>query len=209
VTSFLLDDSGISPAEKDRAAQTAADYYRQAWDYTRSRQGKLILMSGLSGAGKSTLGKKIATSVGGIQLRSDAVRKHLAGIALSAKGDDLLYTPEMSAKTYQRVLELGAKLVARGFTVILDAKYDRVSLRTAVVNLAQEQIVPLSIIHCTAPDAVLRDRLQHRTGDIADATVDLLASQQANWEDFSTEEDVYLTTVDTTQDLSALIAQFG
>ena len=200
VTSFLLDDAGISAVDKDAAAKTARDYYRQAWAYTCTSSGKLIMLSGFSGAGKSTLGKQIATQVNAIHLRSDAVRKHLGGIPLLAKGDASLYTPEMNTRTYDRVLMLAQKLTAAGFTVILDAKYDRVSLRTAVINLAQTQNIPFQILHCTAPDAVLRDRLQQRTGDIADATVDLLASQQAAWEDFTPAERSYVATIDTTQD---------
>jgi uncharacterized protein len=207
VTSFLLDDAGISSADKAAAAKTAGDYYRQAWAYTQSHQGKIILMSGLSGAGKSTLGKQIAARVGGVHLRSDAVRKHLGGIPLLSKGDESLYTPEMTAKTYQRVLELGAKLAAQGFTVILDAKYDRVALRTAVVDLAQSQSIPIQIVHCTAPEAVLRDRLQQRTGDIADATADLLTSQQAAWEDFTPLERDYVMSIDTTQDLAQFLQE--
>jgi uncharacterized protein len=207
VTSFLLDDPGISIQERAAAAQTAGDYYRQAWEYTHARQGRLIVLSGLSGAGKSTLGKQIAQQLGGVHLRSDAVRKHLAGMPLTSKGDDSLYTPEMTANTYQGVLALGSKLAAQGFTVILDAKYDRRSLRAAVVDLAQAEGIPLQTIHCTAPEHVLRDRLAHRTGDIADATVDLLASQQAAWEDFTPAERDYVTTVDTTQDLSTFIRQ--
>jgi uncharacterized protein len=200
VTSFLLDDLGISSEDRAAAAETAGNYYRQAWEYTRTKQGRSIMLSGLSGSGKSTLGKQIAESVNGIQLRSDAVRKHLGGIPLLTKGDDSLYTPEMTAKTYQQVLSLGAKLAIQGFTVILDAKYDRQSLRAAVIDLAQSEGIQLDIIHCTAPESVLRDRLAQRTGDIADATVDLLASQQANWEDFTTVERSYVTVIDTTVD---------
>jgi uncharacterized protein len=209
VSSFLLDDAGISDRDKEVAAQTAGAYYHQAWAYTQPHQGKLILMAGLSGSGKSTLGKYLAQKIGGIQLRSDAVRKHLGGIALSEKGDASLYTPEMTARTYDRVLELGSKLAAQGFTVILDAKYDRVSLRAAVIDLAQSRSIPLQIVHCTAPEQVLRARLEQRTGDIADATVDLLASQQADWEDFTPAERGYLITVDTTQDVSGLVASLS
>ena len=165
------------------------------------------MLSGLSGAGKSTLGKRIALEVGGVHLRSDAVRKHLGRIPLSSKGDDSLYTSEMTAKTYQRVLELASKLTAQGWTVILDAKYDRVSLRAAVVDLAVDRGISLQMIHCTAPAEVLRDRLAQRTGDIADATVDLLASQQAAWEDFTLEERQYVMRVDTTQDLTRFLGQ--
>ena len=210
VTSFLLDDAGISSGDRATAAETAGNYYHQAWGYTRTKQGRLIMISGLSGSGKSTLGKQIAESLGGVQIRSDAVRKHLGGIPLLTKGDDSLYTPEMTARTYQAVLILGAKLAAQGFTVILDAKYDRQSLRTAVIDLAQSEGIQLDIIHCTAPESVLLDRLAQRIGDIADATVDLLASQQAAWEDFSPIEAAYVTRIDTTEDsLASLLVKLA
>jgi uncharacterized protein len=201
VTSFLLDDPGIASADRAVAAQTAGDYYRQAWAYTRPKQGRIIVLSGLSGSGKSTVGKQIAGSIGGIQLRSDAVRKHLAGIPLLSKGDSSIYTPEMTAQTYQQVLSLAEKLIIQGFTVILDAKYDRQSLRGDVIDLAHRLGIQLDIIHCTAPEQVLIDRLTQRSGDIADATVDLLASQQAAWEDFNPIEQQYVTKIDTTRDL--------
>jgi uncharacterized protein len=157
------------------------------------------LLSGLSGSGKSTLGKQIARAIGAIQIRSDAVRKHLGKVPLLSKGDDSLYTSEMTARTYQRVLELGAKLAQSGFSVILDAKYDRRDLRGAAIDLTAKLDIPLRFIHCTAPDRVLCDRLAQRQGDIADATVDLLASQQADWEDFTARELPYVTTIDTTE----------
>lgn len=204
VTSFLLDDVNISSADRAAAAKIAGNYYHQAWAYTQSKQGRLIMISGLSGSGKSTLGKQIAASLGGVQIRSDAVRKHLGGIPLLTKGNDSLYSPEMTTRTYQEVLSLGAKLAAQGWTVILDAKYDRQSLRTAVIDLAQSEAIQLDIIHCIAPESVLFDRLAQRTGDIADATADLLASQQSAWEDFSPTEAQYVTTVKTTEDWTAL-----
>jgi uncharacterized protein len=207
VTSFLLDDPQVASVDRTAAAQTAGEYYHQAWEYTRDRQGKMIVLAGLSGSGKSTLGKRIAGELGGVHLRSDAVRKHLGGIPLSSKGDANLYTPAMTDRTYGRLLELGGKLAAQGWTVILDAKYDRRLLRAAVVDLAGDRGLPLQIIHCTAPVDVLRDRLIQRTGDIADATVDLLASQQAAWENFTPAERGYVTTVDTTQDLGVVIRQ--
>ena len=49
--------------------------------------------------------------------------------------------------------------------------------------------------------------MRQRTGDITDATVDLLASQQAAWEDFTPAERAHLTIVDTTQDIAELLAR--
>lgn len=203
VISFLLDDPGVPAEEKAKAEKTAADYYKLAWEYTQPGQGQLFLMSGVSGSGKSTTARILAEKIGAIQLRSDAVRKHLAGIGLNERGGDEIYTPEMSQKTYARLLELGIMLAKRGFPVILDAKYDRVSLRESAIAAAKENGFPLQILHCTAPEAVLRQWLNQRSGDISDATADLLSSQLAAAEPFTEAEKEYVKTIDSTQDVAA------
>jgi len=207
VNSLLLDDPSVSSAAKEEAAATAADYYQLAWQYTKPRRGQLILMSGLSGSGKSTIARQLARKLGAIHIRSDAVRKHLAGIALTQRGEANLYTAEMSQKTYDRLLELGIMLATQGFPVILDAKYDRQQLRLDAIAQAQSHQLPLQIVHCTAPLEVLRSRLSSRTGDIADATADLLGVQQAATEPFTEAEELYLKTLDTTQPLEAQLQQ--
>lgn len=200
VNSFLLDDPGVPEDVKTASRKIAADYYRLAWEYTQQRQGQLILMSGVSGSGKTTVARHLARQLGAIHLRSDAVRKHLAGISLTQKGEAELYTPEMSQKTYNRLLELGIKLASQGFSVILDAKYDLETSRKDAIALAKSHQLPVKIIYCTAPEDVLRDRLLSRTGDVSDATADLLTQQQATAQAFTEAEQPLVTTLDTTQD---------
>ena len=207
VTSFLLDDPGVPEVDKQKASETAATYYRMAWEYSQTRQGQLMLMCGLSGSGKSTVARQLAKQSGAIHIRSDAVRKHLGGIPLHQRGGADLYTPEMHQKTYDRLLDLGVKLANQGYTVILDAKYDRQTFREAVIATTQQQNLPLQIIHCDAPVEVLHDRLQHRTGDIADATVDLLPQQHLD--PFTATEQTYVSTIDTTQPLEHQIQKLA
>jgi uncharacterized protein len=207
VTSFLLDDPGVPAAVKEEAAKTAAKYYKLAWEYTKPKQGQLILMSGLSGSGKSTTAKYLARQLGAIHIRSDAVRKHLGGISLSERGGDDLYTVEMTHKTYARLLELGTILANQGFSVILDAKYDQQQVRQEVIDQAEKHQLPLKIIYCTAPTEVIQERLVNRTGDIADATVDLLASQMQQAEPFTDAEKSYVQLWDTTQTQEAQLNQ--
>ncbi|MEG4218761.1 AAA family ATPase [Microcoleus sp. Pol14C6] len=201
VTSLMLDDTAISTAQKAEISQTAAHYYKLAWQYTQPRQGKLTLMSGLSGSGKSTAARYLARRTGAIHIRSDAVRKHLGGISLNERGGEDLYSHEMTAQTYGRLLELGIILADRGWDVILDAKFDRQKSRTDAINRAQSHELPLQIIYCTAPIEVLRERLQQRRGDIADATAELLSSQQAAFEPFTELEQISVKIVDTAQEV--------
>jgi aminoglycoside phosphotransferase family enzyme/gluconate kinase len=204
VTSFMLDDTSVSDEDKQQAFQTASSYYQLAWEYSKPRQGQLIVMSGLSGSGKTTAARLLARRINAIHIRSDAVRKHLGEIPLHQRGSDGLYTPEMTQKTYNRLLSLGTMLASQGYSVILDAKYDRASLRDDVITRAGIHELPLKILHCTAPMEVLKERLQNRSGDIADATTDILAGQHL--EPFQDAEHKYVKTLDTTQDISSQLA---
>jgi uncharacterized protein len=201
VTSFMLNDPGVPDEEKKKGSEKAALYYRLAWEYATPKPGKIFLTCGLSGSGKSTTARELARQMGGIYIRSDAVRKHLGGVPLDQRGGDDLYSPEMTQKTYDRLTELGLMLSKQGYTVILDAKYDRQAFRESVIEQANAAQIPVQIIHCEAPLEVLSDRLRQRTGDIADATADLLKTQ--SMEPFTDLEKQYAKAIDTTREISA------
>ncbi len=206
VSSLMLDDPNISEEEKQESREQAKQYYHLAWNYTQPKTGHLWMMSGLSGSGKTTVAREMAKQDQGILMRSDAVRKHLAGIDIEATGNQDIYSSEMTEKTYSQLLEIGVLLALQGWSVILDAKYDRQALRKAVIETANNKHLPLQILYCNAPMSVLRDRVAKREGDISDATLDLLAKQQANAEEFTALEKDYLFTLDTSQDWKKIIS---
>ena len=214
VNALALDDSNMAEADKETALQRSQDYYRLAWRYTRRSSGQLILMSGLSGSGKSTVARQLAQQVGAVHIRSDAVRKRLAGISIHVRGDrdgapsSGIYSPEMTQLTYDRLLELGLFLAQQGWPVILDAKYDRQALRQPVLAAANAIQLDVRIVHCTAPVEILRHRLEHRTGDIADATADLLDSQIRSAEPLTEAENAVATVLNTAEPLTAQIEAF-
>lgn len=133
----------------------------------------------------------------------------------------------MTDKTYRRLVQLGVELAQEGYTVILDAKFDRQALRGMAIDQAQRQGIPLRILHCYAPEPVLRERLQRRSpapqpllapagssdgdqqpsADIADATAEMLSQQQAHWQDFSESERPFLKVLDTSQDWPSQLQQ--
>jgi len=204
VTSFLLDDPSVDAATKQRASEQAAQYYRLAWEAVQTQPGQIYVMAGLSGSGKTTAARHIAQAKQAIHLRSDAVRKHLAGVPLDRPGDAALYTPEMSDRTYQRLLDLGLILAAAGFSVVLDAKYDRQPRRQAAIKAAAARKLPLRLVHCQAPAPVLEARVAARTGDIADATVAVL--QQQSMDPFTPQEAELTLNLDTTQPMAPQLA---
>ena len=193
VTSFVLDDPNIPQPKKDEASATAAQYYRLAWECLQPRNGHLFMMCGLSGSGKSTVARAIAQQQDAIHIRSDAVRKHLAGIGLYENGSSGefgggIYSPEMTKKTYARLLELGVLLAKAGYAVILDAKYDKQAHRQAAIDAAKAANLPLRIVACEAPLETVRQWLGDRTGDIADATTDILDRQVQAFEPITAAE---------------------
>ena len=162
-------------------------------------------MSGLSGSGKSTTAEQLARLSGAIRLRSDAVRKHLAGIDIHEKGGDDIYTAEMTDKTYSRLIELGVQLAKRGDRIILDAKFDRQAKRQEALSAAKTKGISLTFLHCTAPAEVLRSRVEQRSGDITDATAAILATQ--SMESFNASDPVMF--IDTTQPAEGIQQQLA
>ena len=70
--------------------RVAAAYFRLAWQYTQSRQGRLILVNGVSGSGKSTVGSALAQKAGAISrsYRADLVVLNGGDAALAQQGVD-------------------------------------------------------------------------------------------------------------------------
>ncbi|MEM8714349.1 MAG: AAA family ATPase [Cyanobacteria bacterium P01_G01_bin.4] len=213
VTSFLLGDPAISAEKKAEVTATAAKYYKLALQCLQPRAGSLYVMCGLSGSGKSTVARSLAQHLDAIHIRSDAVRKHLAGIDLYESGSagefgSGIYTPEMTQQTYDRLQELGILLASLGYPVILDAKYDKQAVRQAIADAAKDKQLPLTFISCEAPLETVRQWLRDRTGDIADATADLLDAQVQAFELLTDAEQAMTSVVRTDGDLAAQIASF-
>ncbi len=212
VNSFLLDGAG-SEADKTRAREEAGRYFELAERYLSPRAPGLLIASGLSASGKSTLAARIAEQLGGIRVRSDAVRKHLAGMELEARDrsgyNEGIYTPAMSAKTYERMLEHARAIVAAGRWAILDATYSRREHRRPAAELARSLALPFGILYCAAPLVELKRRIVTRAAagtDVSDAGVAVLEEQAKRFEPPAPDEGpVFIWT--GTEDAAGWIAQ--
>ena len=87
----------------------------------------LVLLSGLPGTGKSSLARALVEPAGFIVIRSDEVRKELAGrtdhgSAPVAFGEDL-YTPVWNERTYAECLRRAEELIFDARRVLIDASF--------------------------------------------------------------------------------------
>jgi hypothetical protein len=181
------------------------------WIERRAMRGPplVVVMTGLSGSGKTWLARRIAAAIGGLVLRSDIERKRLAGLTPLQSSDSTpdagLYTRDFNARTYARLGECAAHCLTGGEHVVIDAASLRQQERAQFMQLARARGARLRIVHCQAPMAVLRQRLEDRAAagtDASEATAALLDRQSGYWEPFTDAERDAAITVETADEAS-------
>lgn len=175
----------------------------------------LVVMTGVSGSGKSRVAAGLAERLGALRLRSDVERKRLFGLeptARAAPGSALaeaLYASDATARTYARLYALAERLLRAGHTVVLDAAFLRQSERAAARALAQVCGAAFAVVACSAPEAVLRERLAAREregADPSDATAAVLDLQLRVAEPIPADWAAWTVEVDNSGDRAALDA---
>jgi len=149
---------------------------------------RLVLMSGLSGSGKTWLARRLAPVLGAVHVRSDIERKRLAGLAPLARSASALaqgiYGRKMTAAVHERLIECANDALAGGYTTIVDATFGVAAERARFRALAAQLGLPLHIVHCHAPEAVLERRILERTrraADPSEADLEVLRWQEAHF----------------------------
>jgi predicted kinase len=112
-----------------------------------------------------------------VVLRTDEVRKRMAGLAAAQPGSPALYSPDLYARAYDLMFDNARALLRAGRGVVLDATFIDEGLRGRAAQLAADCGVPFHGIWLDAPETALRDRIAARTGDASDATVAILEDQ--------------------------------
>jgi aminoglycoside phosphotransferase family enzyme/predicted kinase len=155
----------------------------------------LLITHGVTGSGKSTRAQAVVDSMGAIRIRSDVERKRLQDLHPLARTDSTpgegLYTSERDRQTYDRLADLARTVVAAGYTAIVDAAFLQRWQRDLLKDVAADLDVPFAIVDCSAPEAVLRDRVlrrHERRRDASEATIDVLDHQLAHEDPLSSEE---------------------
>lgn len=188
----------------DRAAalEGARRHLALAWSYARlGTPPPLVLLAGPSGVGKSAVARALAPVLGADVVSSDVERKRLAGLAPLANSgsaqDAGLYSAERTAATDASLAESAAGLLRADYDVIVDATHLLARRRAALEALAASFGGHVTWLECTAPEAVLRERIASRRDDPSEATIEVLERQLAVREPLTPAQRAHAVTVRT------------
>jgi len=152
----------------------------------------LVVLCGLIGTGKSTLAAALSEATGFQVLRSDELRKGIAGLH---RGDhnyepfgEGIYSSEFFDATYKLLMEEASILLAKGDGVILDASFKKEKYRGNARDVADMSKVPFLLIECRCSDEVIKKRLikREREGtDISDGSWPVFLKQKSDFENIT------------------------
>ncbi len=160
---------------------SARAYLARAFSYLDPPPPRLVAVGGLSGSGKSSLAREIApfvgASPGALVLRSDVIRKRLAGVNPLTRLEAAAYGSEMTELTYQTLYQEAEAALKAGHSAIADAVFAKPEQRQAIAAIAERSAVSFTGLWAEAPFEVLAERIEKRQGNASDATVEVLRKQ--------------------------------
>lgn len=187
VESFLSADETVAEALRTEARRQARRYFNLALGYLM--QPCLILTCGLMGSGKTTLARSLAWATGAEILRSDEIRKELAGDTgkkSSEEGfEEGIYSSQWTRRTYDTLAQRATAALHQGRIVIADASFADSAQRLRFFELAHVAGRPCFVLHLTCDTLVLEKRLRARTEkgtDVSDGRIELLGPQEKAFE---------------------------
>ncbi len=170
-----------SGANNPELGREAVAYFGMALDYLSPPTPRLLAVGGLSGSGKSSLARWLAPLFGAAPgarvVRTDVVRKRLAGVGLFERLPTESYTKEMSQKTYEAVFKEVRAALSGGHTVIADAVFAKEVERKQIEHVAQDLGVPFQGLWLDVPKQNLIERVESRKNDVSDATQEVVRKQ--------------------------------
>ncbi|HHW76108.1 MAG TPA: AAA family ATPase [Xanthomonadaceae bacterium] len=185
INAIQASQDSVLQAARATASENCRAYLQLALALAKESPPFLLITHGVSGSGKSRrTGQLLEQFPGAIRIRSDVERKRLFGLGpLDDSGSTLgggLYTPDASARTYQRLRGLADGLLAAGHPVLVDATFLKRAHRQPFRELASRHGVPFILLDCAADPDTLRARVaarRQRGDDAAEADVAVLERQ--------------------------------
>jgi len=131
----------------------------------------IVLMCGLPGSGKSVLAGHLARRLGCDVVRSDVLRKSLAGMKPTDRSADAdLYSPAMSRRVYDALLDAVRAAVAARRLLVVDATLATRARRDPFLAFCAASAARFLLIETTCGEAESRRRLTARARRADDAS---------------------------------------
>lgn len=215
IHSFQTEDPQVPESRKAELATTATRYYELAARYATEFNPQILLLTvGLTGSGKSTLARRLAARCALQVVSSDETRKSLLGIDPRERHYDSfdhgVYAPSITERTYAAMVSRAEALLIAGQSVILDGCFTKRVQRARAIALASRMKVPLLMLDCRCPEALVRERLERRaakTKTVSDGRWEIYQKQLETFEppdEISPEQTV---TLDRSRPVEKLVEE--
>ena len=181
--------------QRAESVKTCTAYLDLAQRYTQRTRPALIISHGLSGSGKSWGCRQLGDELGFIHLRSDVERKRLNAMSATERStaglDQGIYSPSMSARTYDRLAQCSALALDQGYCVVVDATFLDGAQRQRFQALAAAHDASFLILHFSASVEQLEHNIRTRqaaNNDASDADIAVLHQQLAHYKPLQDNE---------------------
>lgn len=171
VTARMSETDNSDAAALGARARAYAEFAERLLSETEC---KLFAIGGLSGTGKTTIARLLAPGLGGavgaVHLRTDIIRKRLAGVEDTDRLSSDAYTQAASDQVYAEMARLAGIALDAGQTVICDAVFAKPAERALIEQVATSRSVAFEGIWLAAPAKLLESRVEQRSEAGTDAS---------------------------------------
>jgi len=222
VASLLASDTEASPETRGRARQEARRYFVLSLAFERPPlvPPRVVAVGGMIAAGKSRTSATIGDLLAAPLLSSDRTRKQLMDREptepLPGGAWSGAYSARATEEVYGELFRLSDIVLSSGRPVVIDASFRTLAMREAARRLANRHGVPFMLVECSAPRALILDRLAAREDGgphESDARTELLGEFEKHFEPIDELQPPEYLRLDTSRSVddtrSLLEAVFG
>jgi hypothetical protein len=133
----------------------------------------LVVLCGLPGTGKSWLARRVARGLGASVLRTDVVRKRMAGMPpashpIGPEQIEALYGGDRVDSVYAETRQMATTRLAAGGSVVVDATFSRARWRRPLLDAGVRLGAAVVLLYVRCDEDEVRRRLHARRDDPAE-----------------------------------------